>query len=80
MSNVKKEDKKLVSFVETNADPMSENKEATEHVESASQILDEGCRHEQARSMVHGEVVDSDLSAGPSIEHEETEPDLSSQQ
>ncbi|CAH0022685.1 unnamed protein product [Clonostachys rhizophaga] len=87
MSNVKQEDKKLpqVTFVGTTPDTMSQSKEggskdATTHVESASQIVDEGCRPEQARTMNQEGVSGSDLSAGPSIENEEAKPDLCSEQ
>ncbi|CAI6087298.1 unnamed protein product [Clonostachys chloroleuca] len=71
MSSVKQEDKKPVTFVGTTSDPMSESKEATAHVESASQIVDEGCYPEKARTMAHEEVAGSGISAGPSNEHEE---------
>ncbi|CAG9986265.1 unnamed protein product [Clonostachys byssicola] len=82
MSNVKQEDKKppQVAFVGTSPDPMSESKEATEHVESASQITDEGRRPEQARTLNHEEVTGSGPSAGPSADHEEDEPNLYSEQ
>ncbi|CAG9945444.1 unnamed protein product [Clonostachys rosea f. rosea IK726] len=82
MSNIKQEDKKppQVTFEGTTPDPTSESKEATAHVESASQIVDERCRPEQARTMAHEEVAGSDLSARLSIEHEEAKPDLCSDQ
>ncbi|VUC37046.1 unnamed protein product [Clonostachys rosea] len=80
MSNIKEEDKKPAVFAGTNLrapNPLSDSQEATDHVDSAFQIRDEGYRHEQARA--HEEVADPDLSAVPKTDHEEGQPKLSSE-